>query len=122
MPDDPSPASVSNDPENEFSAIYARVRAIPSGKVMSYGEVGQAVGVTARTVGWAMAMAVEDASGPIPWHRVVGADGSLRIARRAAELAQEQRTRLEAEGVQFDDKGCVRPEYFDSEAQTALPF
>jgi methylated-DNA-protein-cysteine methyltransferase related protein len=123
-PDGGAAEATPREPEssgNEFSAIYARVRAIPPGRVMSSGEVGQAVGVTARTVGWAMTMAVDDgSSAPIPWHRVVGADGYLRIARRSAELAREQRERLEAEGVRFGENGCVLPEYFAAEPQTAL--
>ena len=91
-----------------FAVIYDFVRTIPKGKVLSYGEVGQAVGETARTVGWAMSYVPYD----VPWHRVVGADGYLRIARRAAELAAEQRRRLESEGVALDAKDCVRSEYF----------
>jgi methylated-DNA-protein-cysteine methyltransferase related protein len=98
---------------NDFTAIYDYVRTIPPGQVLSYGDVGQAVGATARTVGWAMGAIVEDDSAePVPWHRVVGADGYLRIARRSAELAKEQRTRLESEGVTFDNKNCVRAEFF----------
>ena len=93
---------------SRFAAIYAFVRTIPAGKVVSYGEVGQAVGETARTVGWAMSYVPAD----VPWHRVVGADGYLRIARRAAELAAEQRKRLESEGAQFDDKNCIKAAYF----------
>lgn len=98
---------------SQFDPIFAFVRTIPSGKVLSYGQVGQAVGETARTVGWAMSLVPQD----VPWHRVVGADGYLRIARRAAELAAEQRHRLESEGVHFDDKNCVKPEFFWSESE-----
>lgn len=97
----------------DFDAIHAFVRSIPAGKVMGYGEVGAAVGVTARTVGWAMTV-VGEASGeePVPWHRVVGADGYLRIARRSPELGAEQRKRLEAEGVAFTPGGLVEKRYF----------
>jgi methylated-DNA-protein-cysteine methyltransferase related protein len=115
MPDTTAP------PANEFSAIYARVRAIPPGTVMSYGEVGQAVGASARTVGWAMTMALDDGSSePIPWFRVVGADGRLPIAKRSPEAAKEQRERLEAEGVRFSENGAILPEFFASEAQTSF--
>lgn len=98
---------------NDFNAIYDYVRTIPRGKVMGYGEVGAAVGVTARTVGWAMSVALDDGTeNAVPWHRVVGADGYLRIARRSPEHAARQRSRLEAEGVTFDSRGCVLPEFF----------
>lgn len=97
----------------DFEAIYAFVRKIPAGRVMGYGEVGAAVGVTARTVGWAMSVAVDDGTnGPVPWHRVVGADGYLRIARRSPELRARQQELLEAEGVTLDSRGCVLSRYF----------
>lgn len=94
----------------EFGAIFDYVRAIPAGRVASYGDVGAAVGSTARTVGWALSMAPED----VPWQRVVGADGYLRIARRSPEFKAVQRTRLEAEGVRFQGE-CVAAEYFLSD-------
>ena len=81
--------------ENAFTEIYDIVRAIPSGAVMSYGQVGSLCGAVARTVGWAMSVAPDG----VPWHRVVGSDGYLRIGRRSPELQQLQRDRLIAEGV-----------------------
>ncbi len=98
---------------NDFQEIFAFVRTIPSGKVMSYGEVGTAVGVTARTVGWAMSVGIDNSTDtPVPWHRVVGADGYLRIARRSPELRAVQQSLLEAEGVTFDTRGYVLPQFF----------
>jgi methylated-DNA-protein-cysteine methyltransferase-like protein len=94
-----------------FAAIYAFVRALPTGRVASYGDVGAAVGVTARTVGWAMSVAPED----VPWQRVVGADGYLRIAKRSPHLKEKQRALLEAEGVTFDEKGYVQPVHFEAQ-------
>jgi len=100
--------------ESDFAAIYAFVRAIPAGRVASYGDVGAAVGVTARTVGWAMSVAVDDGENPVPWHRVVGSDGYLRIARRSAELKALQQSLLEAESVIVAENGCVPREFFAS--------
>ena len=100
-----------NTTEGEFAAIYAFIRTIPAGKVLSYGEVGVAVGATARTVGWALGMAPND----VPWQRVVGADGYLRIARRSPDLAKRQRELLEKEGVTLNDKGCVERRFFLAE-------
>lgn len=93
---------------NDFAAIYAYVKTVPPGRVVSYGEVGEQVGVTARTVGWAMGEAPED----VPWQRVVGSDGYLRIASRSAHLKALQEKLLTDEGVQFDDKGRVSPRFF----------
>ena len=93
---------------NDFAAIYAYVKTIPPGRVVSYGEVGEQVGATARTVGWAMGEAPED----VPWQRVVGSDGYLRIASRSAHLKALQEKLLNDEGVELDDKGRVLPRYF----------
>ena len=92
----------------EFAAIYECVRSIPPGAVASYGDVGAAVGVTARTVGWAMRFVPED----VPWQRVVGADGYLRIAKRSPHLKALQQSLLEAEGITFDADGRVEAKHF----------
>ena len=91
------------DDRQYFEAIYAVVRASPPGQVMSYGQVGRETGCTARTVGWAMANVQED----VPWQRVVGADGYLRVGRRSVALQEAQRKLLEREGVTFIENGCV---------------
>ncbi len=90
---------------DDFEAIYAFVRTIPVGCVLSYGEVGDRVGSRPRTVGSAMAHCTEEDQ--VPWHRVVGSDGTLRVARYSPVLALEQRRRLEAEGIVFDTRGRV---------------
>jgi methylated-DNA-protein-cysteine methyltransferase related protein len=73
--------------------ILACIESIPPGRVMTYGDVAEFVGVrSARTVGRVLAR--DD--GSVPWHRVLRADGSL-----AEHLYTEQRQRLLAEGVRF---------------------
>ncbi len=69
---------------------------IPKGKVATYGGVARAAGYPrhARQVAWAL----RAAHGAIPWHRVVGAGGHIKL-RGASGL--EQRLRLESEGVTF---------------------
>src|SRR5438477_10205261 len=76
--------------------IRAKVRQIPRGKVSTYGDVARAAGFpgSARQVVWALRR-----SGPgLPWHRVIGAGGRIRLP---GEAGLEQRTRLSAEGVRF---------------------
>ena len=91
--------------ETLVKLVRERVRLIPAGQVMSYGQVGDAVGCSAREAGWAMnQIADEDEA---PWQRVVGSDGYLRIAKRSAAWAQRQRALLEAEGVAFKANDCV---------------
>ena len=71
------------------------VRAIPRGKVSTYGAVAQAAGFpgAARQV-----VAVLRRSFGLPWHRVLGAGGQVKLT---GDSAIEQRLRLEAEGVRF---------------------
>jgi methylated-DNA-protein-cysteine methyltransferase-like protein len=91
--------------ESYFDPIYAVIRRIPPGRVMSYGQVGrEAGGISPRVVGWAMANPMDD---DIPWQRVVGVDGYLRIGRRSVELQLQQRQLLEREGVTFLENDCV---------------
>ena len=73
--------------------ILACVDSIPPGRVMTYGDVAEFVGIrSARTVGRVLA----NDHGTVPWHRVLRADGSL-----PEHLYTEQRQRLLAEGVRF---------------------
>lgn len=89
--------------------VYALVRQIPRGKVLSYGKVAQLLGVPrgARAVGWALH---ELGNNPhvqdVPWQRVINAQGYVSI-KSIENGAMVQRARLEAEGVIFDESGRV---------------
>lgn len=77
-----------------FERVLATVRRIPKGKVATYGEVAAASGHrgAARQVVWAL----RSGGKAVPWHRVLGAGGRIRLA---GEHGFEQRLRLRAEGV-----------------------
>ena len=77
--------------------IRATIRKIPRGKVATYGDVAKAAGFAgrARQVVWAL----HHAGATLPWHRVVGAGGCIRLP---GESGLEQRTRLASEGVKFE--------------------
>jgi len=96
----------------EFHAlVWAVVRQIPPGKVATYGQVAQMLpppgnmdakaylAFGPRWVGGAMAACPDD----VPWWRVLNAKGEISLRPGA----QEQRNRLEAEGVEFDERGRV---------------
>ena len=75
--------------------ILGAIRKIPRGKVSTYGAVARAAGFprAARRVAWTL-----HRSFGLPWHRVLGAGGEIRLR---GDWAVEQRLRLEAEGVGF---------------------
>ncbi len=68
--------------------ILAAVRAIPRGRVTTYGDLSP--GAPRR----AGALLAANSDPDLPWQRVVRADGSLAKGER-------QRTLLEGEGVAF---------------------
>lgn len=90
-----------------YTRIYAVVRRIPRGRVMTYGQVAAAAGFphAPRLAGYAL-YALPEGS-PLPWHRVVGAGGRLTLARISPDGALTQRMRLEREGLKFDARGRV---------------
>ncbi len=91
------------------AAVLSAVRAIPRGRVATYGDVATAAGLPgrARLVGRVLRDAPEAMAAIVPWHRVVGAGGVLSVGRFAAHAALTQRMRLEREGVRFTRAGRV---------------
>jgi len=83
-----------------FPAIYAVVKQIPKGRVMSYGSVALMAGFPgcARQVGFALHQNPDPDN--IPCHRVVFKDGSLSAAFAFGGV-QMQRGLLESESVAF---------------------
>src|ERR1700739_1921479 len=75
--------------------IRATIRAVPRSKVSTYGAVARAAGYPhgARQV----AQTLHRSLG-LPWHRIVGAGGEIKLR---GDSAMEQRFRLESEGVTF---------------------
>ena len=100
-----------------FRSFYRVVKKIPSGKVATYGQIAKLVQnskfkvqscksksrVTPNMVGWAL-HANRDKD--VPCHRVVNKDGRL-APNFAFDGDREQRRRLEAEGVKFEDQKHV---------------
>jgi methylated-DNA-protein-cysteine methyltransferase-like protein len=94
-------------PSGAYARIYAVVRRVPRGRVATYGQVAAAAGFAhaPRLAGYALYALPEGT--PLPWHRVVGAEGRLSLARLSPDGALTQRMRLEREGVAFDARGRV---------------
>ena len=77
--------------------VYALLRRVPRGRVVTYGQVAALLGVprASRAVGRALRTAPEASA--VPWHRVVNAAGC--ISQREEGWADLQRELLELEGV-----------------------
>jgi methylated-DNA-protein-cysteine methyltransferase related protein len=78
------------------------IAGIPKGKVSTYGSVAAAAGYpgAARQVAWAL----HHSSAGLPWHRVLGAGGRIRLP---GESGMEQRLRLQQEGVAFSGSRVI---------------
>jgi methylated-DNA-protein-cysteine methyltransferase-like protein len=91
--------------------VWDIARQIPVGKVATYGQIAKLLptpegveekaylSLGPRWVGSAMAKCPDD----VPWQRVINSKGE--ISPRPG--AEEQRRLLEAEGVEFNDRGRV---------------
>jgi methylated-DNA-protein-cysteine methyltransferase related protein len=82
-----------------WDPVYRYIKKIPRGRVTTYGQVARAVRLPggARAVGYAMA-ATPSGRG-IPWHRVVGAGGRIRVPE---PYSMKQIRLLESEGVPLE--------------------
>ena len=82
-----------------WEPVYRLVTKIPRGRVATYGQLAKMLrlGGGARAIGYALA--ATPAGKGIPWHRVLGAGGRIRVPEPHAAL---QRRLLEAEGVTFE--------------------
>lgn len=87
--------------------VYRLVKTIPKGKVATYGQLAAKCKVDSakwtvspRTIGWILH---QNKDPKVPCHRVVDRNG--RIAPNYAfGGVEEQRRRLVAEGVKFEDE------------------
>lgn len=98
-----------NDPHYR-ERVYAIVRDIPRGRVMTYGQLAIILGegYTARTVGFVMHGADTD---KLPWQRVINSQGKCSTGKLTIPVNLQQ-TLLEAEGVEFNAAGkCDLPHY-----------
>ncbi len=96
---------------NTFEMIYHVVRSIPRGKVASYGQVAQLAGNKrlSRVVGYALHVNPDPDN--IPCYRVVNRFGEVSEAF-AFGGGNMQRELLLRDGVEFDENGRVKKEYF----------
>lgn len=85
------------------SRVIAIIARIPVGKIMTYGQIAAVAGNPrgARQVSRILHACSEKYA--LPWHRVINSRWQCSLP------GEEQRARLQAEGVNFDRRGCVDP-------------
>jgi methylated-DNA-protein-cysteine methyltransferase-like protein len=86
--------------EQRDIAFRRMILSIPAGKVSTYGAVAAAAGYPRYHRAVARLLRT-DSVDQLPWHRVLGAGGEIKLRGDAAD---EQRARLRLEGVQFNGK------------------
>lgn len=96
---------MNNRNEDFFKKVYTVAAKIPYGKVTTYGDIAEALGIrsSARMVGWALNGAKDSG---LPCHRVVNRFGALtgKIHFGSPDIMEEL---LRNEGIEFDEDGCV---------------
>ena len=89
---------------NAWIRVWDLVRTIPSGKVMTYGQIALYLEpFSARAVGWAMNNCPED----VPWQRVVNFRGGCSTDRKPEVPHGLQRALLENEGIFFRENDTL---------------
>jgi len=94
--------------EQRDMAFRRMILSIPPGKVSTYGSVAAAAGYPRYHRAVARLLRT-DPIDQLPWHRVVGVGGEIKLRGAAAH---EQRARLKLEAVQFNGKR-VDMEHFE---------
>jgi methylated-DNA-protein-cysteine methyltransferase-like protein len=100
--------------------ILGLIRQVPSGSVVTYGQLASLVGRrgASRQVGFVLASLPEDSS--VPWHRVVNARGEVSRRSDGSGIAEGyQRHLLGEEGVEFDSQGRIDLDRFSWEPPRA---
>lgn len=90
-----------------FQDVYKVVRAVPFGRVTSYGAIAACLGIrgSARMVGWAM-NASHTSQNNVPAHRVVNRNGRLTGKHHFGHPGLMQQL-LENEGIVVEDDTVV---------------
>ena len=94
------------EPQGELHAsreqkVYIALAAIPQGKVVTYGQLGDLAGVprAARQGGYILRNLPAETT--LPWHRVVNAAGKISLSPES-DSGMRQRALLQEEGGVFN--------------------
>ena len=85
--------------------VWEAVARIPRGRLATYGQIAELIGAygCARQVGWALRRL--PLPSPVPWQRVVNAQGRIAMTPSREGSDWIQRELLLAEGIPVDGAG-----------------
>lgn len=81
------------------------IKAIPEGKVMTYGQIAEAAGSPRGARQVVRILHAMSKPYDLPWHRVVNIRGEIALQEEEARWSQE--AALESEGVEVDAQGRI---------------
>jgi methylated-DNA-protein-cysteine methyltransferase-like protein len=90
--------------EDFKNRVYKLVRAIPKGRVMTYGQIATLAG--ASWAAWEVGQIAHYGPQDLPWQRVVNKQGGLARGYTTGELEAHKRD-LEAEGIEVSSQYTV---------------
>ncbi len=123
----PKKSERTNEKSPLYESIYAQVKLIPEGKVATYGQIAERLGLygQARLVGYALFRAAAPDS-DVPWQRVINAKGTISQSPLRQGNDTLQRILLEQEGIIFDAQEHIdlqryqwRPDCFSFEEDSS---
>ena len=90
----------------EGASVLRSIRSIPPGRVSSYGRIAELAGLPRRARFVAQVLGQRQAGDDLPWFRVVGSDGKIKIPPSSPCHALQRRM-LQKEGCLVDSRGRV---------------
>ena len=88
------------------ASVLRAIRSIPPGRVSSYGRIAELAGLPRRARFVAQVLGQREAGDDLPWFRVVGSDGKIKIPPPSPSHARQRRL-LQKEGCRLDPQGKV---------------
>lgn len=98
MSDDRKEQSISQ--ASWVSSVRQVVEGIPKGYVLTYGDVAKLAGMPRAARRVSKALYTAPGEKPLPWHRVINAQGKISFPKDSAKY-QQQMGLLKDEGVVF---------------------
>ncbi len=87
-----------------FESIVETIRAVPPGKVASYGQIARWAGYPGHSRQVARILHSSSQKYDLPWHRIINSQGKISLPEPGYS---RQRMLLQEEGISFSETGKV---------------